>query len=109
MITGAGSGFGALVARALASAGHTVYAGMYSHTGDFSKYEASAKAFAEENNVDLRTVPLNLFDQDSCNAAVKYILSDAGKLDAVVHNAGHVCVLRGVISIVIIDSDLFRQ
>ena len=105
VITGAGSGFGALAARALATAGHTVYAGMYSHTGDFSKYEASAKTFAKENNVDLRTVPLNLFEQESCNAAVKFILNDAGRLDAVVHNAGHVRSVLGVSIISLVDTD----
>ncbi len=31
VITGASSGFGALTARALAKAGHTVYAGMRQH------------------------------------------------------------------------------
>ena len=89
VITGAGSGFGALAARALADAGNIVYAGMYSHTGDTSKYEASAKAYAKEHSVDLRLVPLDLFSQESCNAAVKTIVKEAGKLDAVVHNAGH--------------------
>ena len=39
--------------------------------------------------MELRTVPLNLFDQESCNAAVKTIVKEAGKLDAVIHNAGH--------------------
>lgn len=89
VITGAGSGFGALAARALASAGHIVYAGMFSANGNFSEREASAKAYAKEHKVDLRTVPLDLFSQESCNAAVATILKEAGKLDAIVHNAGH--------------------
>jgi NADP-dependent 3-hydroxy acid dehydrogenase YdfG len=89
VITGAGSGFGALAARALAKAGQTVYAGMYSHTGDFSHYQKAAEEFAKAEKVDLRTVPLNLFDQESCMKAVAFILKDAGKLDAVIHNAGH--------------------
>ena len=33
VITGASSGFGAMTARALANAGHTVYAGMRDVTG----------------------------------------------------------------------------
>lgn len=90
VITGAGSGFGALAARALAQAGHIVYAGMYSHTGDFSRYETNAAEWKKAHpDADLRTVPLDLFVQESCNAAVKHIIQEAGKLDAVVHNAGH--------------------
>ena len=89
LITGAGAGFGALSARALATAGNIVYAGMYSHTGDFSKYDADAKAYAKEHSVNLRTVPLDLSKQDSPSAAVRYILDQAGRLDAVVHNAGY--------------------
>jgi NAD(P)-dependent dehydrogenase (short-subunit alcohol dehydrogenase family) len=55
VITGASSGFGALTARALAKAGHIVYASMRDTTGrNASQVEAAAK-FAKENNVDLRT------------------------------------------------------
>ena len=55
VITGASSGFGALTARALAKAGHIVYASMRETTGrNASQVEPAAK-FAKENNVDLRT------------------------------------------------------
>lgn len=89
LITGASTGFGALVARALAKAGHTVYAGMYSHSGDTSEYEREAATFSQENSCDLRTVPLDLLSQNSVNNAVKHVLDNAGKIDAVIQNAGH--------------------
>ena len=89
LITGASTGFGALAARALAKAGHTVFAGMYSHNGDTSQYESELATFSKENNADLKPVSLNLLDQDSVNSAVETVLSKAGRLDAVVHNAGH--------------------
>lgn len=90
LITGASTGFGALAARALAKEGHTIYAGMYSHSGDTKEYEDDIATFAKEENADLRPVDLNLLDQDSVDAAVKHILSaTGGKLDVVVHNAGH--------------------
>ena len=89
LITGASTGFGALAARALAQAGHTVYAGMYSHDSSTQTYTSEAAAFSKEHNCDLRTVDLNLLSQDSINAATHHILSTSGKLDAVVHNAGH--------------------
>lgn len=89
LITGASTGFGALAARALATEGHIVFAGMYSHDGNTSNYEKEAATFARENNADLRTVPLDLLSQESVNAAVKHVLDTAGRLDVVVHNAGH--------------------
>ncbi|KAI1426396.1 hypothetical protein F5Y12DRAFT_783909 [Xylaria sp. FL1777] len=89
LITGASTGFGALSARALAREGHTVFAGMYSHDGNTSKYEEEAATFAHEHNADLRTVTLDLLSQDSVDAAVKHVLDRAGRIDVVVHNAGH--------------------
>src|SRR6202453_1399503 len=67
VITGASSGFGALAARALAIAGHTVYASMRETTGRNVAQVEAAKQFAAENHVDLRTI----------------------ELDVVIHNAGH--------------------
>ncbi|KAI1259778.1 hypothetical protein F5Y18DRAFT_286694 [Xylariaceae sp. FL1019] len=89
LITGASTGFGALSARALAREGHTVFAGMYSHDGDTTKSEEEASRFSAENNCDLRTVSLDLLSQNSVDAAVKHVLDAAGRIDVVVHNAGH--------------------
>ena len=76
--------------RSLAEAGHIIYAGMYSHAGDTSNHEARVKAWKKDHpEADLSTVPLNLLDQHSCEAAVKQIFDEAGKLDVVVHNTGH--------------------
>jgi len=46
VITGASSGFGALAARRLADAGHTVYAGMRDTTGRNSAQVEAVKQFA---------------------------------------------------------------
>jgi hypothetical protein len=56
VITGASSGFGALAARALAIAGHSVYASMRETTGRNAAQVEAAKQFAAENGVDLRTI-----------------------------------------------------
>src|SRR5712675_544868 len=89
VITGASSGFGALTARALAKAGHIVYASMRDTTGrNASQVEAAAK-FAKANNVDLRTVELDVASQASADAAIQKIVRDNGRLDVVIHNAGH--------------------
>jgi NAD(P)-dependent dehydrogenase (short-subunit alcohol dehydrogenase family) len=89
VITGASSGFGALTARALAKAGYIVYASMRDTTRrNASQVEAAAK-FAKENNVDLRTIELDVASQASADAAIQRVVRDNGHLDVVIHNAGH--------------------
>jgi NAD(P)-dependent dehydrogenase (short-subunit alcohol dehydrogenase family) len=73
LVTGASTGFGYLPARALARAGHTVFAGMYRPDGNTSSHEADVRAYAQEYSVDLRPVALDLLSQDSIEAAVTHI------------------------------------
>lgn len=89
VVTGASSGFGAMTARALARAGHTVYAGMRGTTGHNAKEVADAEDFARENGVALRAVEMEVSDQSSVDAAIETVVQQAGHLDVVVHNAGH--------------------
>ncbi|MBY3184616.1 SDR family NAD(P)-dependent oxidoreductase [Rhizobium sp. 25PS6] len=67
VITGASSGFGALTARALAKAGHTVYAGMRATEG------RNAPAVADASVV----------------SGIAKIIVEAGRLHVIIHNAGH--------------------
>ena len=89
VITGASSGFGALAARALAKAGHIVYASMRDTAGRNAPRAKAAKEFSSENNVDLRTIELDVISEESVNAAILKIIADNGRLDVVIHNAGH--------------------
>ncbi|MBY3134078.1 SDR family NAD(P)-dependent oxidoreductase [Rhizobium leguminosarum] len=89
VITGASSGFGALTARALAKAGHTVYAGMRATEGRNAPAVADAAEFARENNVDLRSVELDVASDVSVVSGIARIIADAGRLDVIIHNAGH--------------------
>ena len=89
VITGASSGFGALTARSLALSGHTVYAGMRATQGRNAQQVEQAKAFAKENGVDLRTVELDVQSEASVKAAIDTIVGECGRLDVVIHNAGH--------------------
>ena len=89
LVTGASSGFGRLTAEALAKAGNTVYASMRDTTGRNARTVKDIDAFSKTNNVDLRTVELDVQSQDSADAAITRILAEAGHLDVIVHNAGH--------------------
>jgi NAD(P)-dependent dehydrogenase (short-subunit alcohol dehydrogenase family) len=89
VVTGASSGFGALTVRALADAGHTVYGGMRETAGRNAPAVAELAGYAREHGVDLRAVEMDVGDQASVDAAVERIVAEAGRLDVVVHNAGH--------------------
>lgn len=89
IISGASSGFGAMTARELADAGHVVYAGMRDIGGRNTRAAAAAREYASSNSVDLRPVEMDVSDQGSVDAAVAAVISDEGRIDVVVHNAGH--------------------
>lgn len=89
LITGASSGFGSLTARRLAESGHTVYATMRETSGRNAKQVEAARKFATEKSIDLRTAELDVSSQESVDRAIQRIAAEAGRLDVVIHNAGH--------------------
>ncbi|MBG6094647.1 SDR family NAD(P)-dependent oxidoreductase [Nocardioides luteus] len=92
VITGASSGFGALTARALARAGQTVYAGMRETGGRNAPAVRAAADYSAEHGVDLRAIELDVNSQDSVDAAIARIEADNGRIDVLIHNAGHMVV-----------------
>lgn len=44
---------------------------------------------AAENNVELRPAKLDLTSQTSVDTAVQRVVDEAGKIDVILHNAGH--------------------
>lgn len=89
LITGASSGFGALAARALARAGHAVYASMRDTQGRNAPQAEAVNDYAKAHGVDLRAIELDVQSQASADAAIAGIVTTHGRLDVVVHNAGH--------------------
>ncbi|MFL9652759.1 SDR family oxidoreductase [Streptomyces sp. PB17] len=89
VITGASSGFGALTARALADAGHTVHAGMRHTTGRNAPQAQAAVDYSREYGVDLRPVELDVNSPSSVDAAIAGIEAAHGRIDVLIHNAGH--------------------
>ena len=47
------------------------------------------KRVPASDSVDLRAIELDVLSQESVDAAIKTIISESGRLDVVVHNAGH--------------------
>jgi len=89
LITGASSGFGRLAAEALAKAGHTVYASMRDVAGRNAKNAAEMAATSARDGVDLRAIELDVQSEPSANAAAEKVIAETGRIDVVVHNAGH--------------------
>src|SRR5262245_23461612 len=86
LITDASNGFGRLTAEALALSGHTVYAGLREGKGRNAKRIA---AFSHKHDVNLRVIEIDLRSQESVDKAVAKILIATGRIDVLVHNAGH--------------------
>ena len=89
LITGASSGFGQMIARDLADAGHISYASMRGTEGKNAAKVKENAAFAKERGVDLRSVELDVQDEGSIAAAVEQIVAEHGRIDVLVQNAGH--------------------
>jgi NAD(P)-dependent dehydrogenase (short-subunit alcohol dehydrogenase family) len=89
LVTGASSGFGRLTSEALARAGHTVYASMRETKGRNAPEVERVARFSKDNGVDLRTVELDVQDQASADKAIEQIVAENGRIDVVIHNAGH--------------------
>ena len=89
VITGASSGFGRLSANGLAKAGHTVYASMRGTTGRNAAQVADVEKYARDNRIDLRAIELDVGSQESADAAIAKVVAEQGRLDVVIHNAGH--------------------
>lgn len=49
------------------------------------EYESTAKRL----NVSLRGIEFDVASEDSCKVAVQEVVNEAGRLDVVIHNAGH--------------------
>ena len=92
LVTGAATGIGNLIARTLAAAGHKVYASMLDSKGKNVKHATELADFARTRNLTLPVIDLDVTSQHSAHDAVKIVLDEAGQIDTVVHNAGHLAV-----------------
>src|SRR5512138_1301183 len=89
LVTGASSGFGRLSANALAQSGHIVYASMRETAGRNASQVKDVQTYAREQGVDLRAIELDVNSEASVDVGVGQIIDAHGRIDVVVHNAGH--------------------
>jgi NADP-dependent 3-hydroxy acid dehydrogenase YdfG len=82
LITGASSGFGRDTAETLARAGHAVHASMRGLKG---KNREAAEALQK---FGAKTVELDVNEDASVESGVKKVLSEAGRIDVLINNAG---------------------
>ncbi len=89
LVTGSSSGFGRLTAEALARAGHVVYASMRDIAGRNATHAARMGELSVAEGIDLLPLELDVQSEASVNAAIETLIGESGRIDVVVHNAGH--------------------
>jgi NAD(P)-dependent dehydrogenase (short-subunit alcohol dehydrogenase family) len=86
LITGTSSGIGRLAAETLGRAGHTVFASMRESE---SRNREAAEALAK---IPIRVIDLDVTRTESVADAVETVMKEAGRLDVLVNNAGHMSI-----------------
>jgi NAD(P)-dependent dehydrogenase (short-subunit alcohol dehydrogenase family) len=89
VVTGASSGFGRLAVEELGKAGHTVYAGIRDITGRNARAAADLAKQAANGSPGLHAVEMDVTDDASVDAAIATVVAGEGRVDVLVHNAGH--------------------
>jgi 2-keto-3-deoxy-L-fuconate dehydrogenase len=83
LVTGAGSGIGAAIARTLADAGARVYA------TDLNADTAAATAQdITRAGGQAQAIPLDVTSEETCRGVAEQVLAAAGRLDVLVNSAG---------------------
>ena len=84
VVTGSSSGIGLAASLALAKNGYLTYATMR----NLAKQD-SIQSVAEKEHLPVRTVQLDVTDENSVQNAIQSILSESGRIDLLVNNAGY--------------------
>ena len=84
IVTGSSSGVGLESALLLARNGYITYATMRSPEKD-----TSMKAAVQNEDLPIRVIQLDVTDENSVKNAVDQVISEAGRIDVLVNNAGY--------------------
>jgi NAD(P)-dependent dehydrogenase (short-subunit alcohol dehydrogenase family) len=88
LITGCSTGFGEVIAKTLARAGHRVFATMRNVGGGNAEVAAALTGWAEAEGVRLDVVELDVANDASVAAAASSIRVLGGDIEVIVNNAG---------------------
>lgn len=88
LITGCSSGFGELIAKTLAVAGHRVFASMRDIAGRNAAAALALEGWSDDGGYGLSVLEMDVADTESVQRAVAQIMDSAGRIDVVVNNAG---------------------
>lgn len=89
LVTGASGSFGRLASNALSHSGHTVYAAICDTAGRNAKHLTDIEAYAHDYGVDIRVLEFDVSSQTSVDEGIGQIVEAHGRVDVVIHNAGH--------------------
>ncbi len=92
VITGSSSGFGYLSVLTLARKGYKVWATMRNVYGKNAPKKAELLDIAQQENLDISVIEMDVNLDDSVNNAIKEVLATDGKVDHLVNNAGYMFV-----------------
>jgi len=92
LITGASTGFGRLIAETLARHGHIVFATMRDPGGRNLTNATEIRALAKRESLSLHILELDVTNEDSVEQAVHTCAEQAGRIDAVINNAGYALI-----------------
>jgi NAD(P)-dependent dehydrogenase (short-subunit alcohol dehydrogenase family) len=84
VVTGSSSGIGLATSLALAKNGYRTYATMR----NLAKQD-SIQSIADKQHLPIRTVQLDVNDENSVKDAIQSIISESGRIDLLVNNAGY--------------------
>lgn len=88
LVTGANSGFGRLIAIALAKRGDRVFGAYRGSKSGFSLQAQQLNETVAATGLAIESVPVDVADQESVDACVREVVERAGRIDLLVNCAG---------------------